>query len=225
MSTVLIIGDCHCPAMRRGYVAFLKSIADAYGPDRIVHIGDLVDWHSISYHERSPGLSSPLDEFKRARRQVRSLVEAFPRADILIGNHDALPQRQGSTAGLPDDCMRPFGELWELPWTVHQRHSELLIDGVVYTHGEGPGGMYAHAIRPKLRFRSMVMGHFHANAGVIWHANTESRVFGLAVGTGVDHGALQFAYGRPIPRKPMLGCGVVIDGKQAYFEPWCLKSR
>lgn len=225
MSTVLVIGDTHCPAMKRGYVRFLQQTADRYQPDRIVHIGDLVDWHACSFHEHSPQLHSPAEEFRRAKRQVKTLVDAFPEADWLIGNHDALTERQATTAGLPTDVLKSYGDLWEVPWTVHERFAELLIDGVVYTHGEGPGGMYAFINRAKNRFRSVVMGHYHANAGAVWHANSESRVFGLAVGTGVDHGAMQFAYGRPIPRKPMLGCGVVVDGKQAYFEPWCLKSR
>lgn len=225
MSTVLIIGDTHCPAMKRGYVDFLKSIADRWGVDRVVHIGDLVDWHSISYHEKSPALHSPTDELRRARKQVASLVEAFPKADWLIGNHDALTQRQACTAGLPEDVLKPYGDLLDCPWKVHPRFSEIVIDGVTYLHGEGPGGMYAHGNRAKLRFRSVVMGHLHANAGVLWHANPEYRVFGMAVGCGVDQKALQFAYGRPIPRKPFLGCGVVEDGKRAYFEPWLLKSR
>ena len=43
MSTVLIIGDTHAPCMRKGYIGFLKRTADEWQPDRIVHIGDLVD--------------------------------------------------------------------------------------------------------------------------------------------------------------------------------------
>ena len=225
MATVLIIGDTHAPAMRKGYVDFLKSVADRYGPNRIVHVGDLADWHSLSYHERSPALHNPVDERKRALRQVASLVAAFPKADWLIGNHDALTHRQAQTAGLPEDILKSYNDMWEVPWRVHERFSELVIDGVIYAHGEGPGGMYAHGNRAKLRFRSYVMGHLHANAGVIWHANPEFRVFGMAVGCGIDHEALQFAYGMPIARKPILGCGVVEDGKRAYFEPWLLKSR
>jgi predicted phosphodiesterase len=225
VSTVLIIGDTHCPAMRKGYVSFLQKVADRYSPNRIVHIGDAADWHSISYHERIPALSSAGEEYHHAKRQIQQLVKAFPKADWMIGNHDALTERQARTAGLPPEVMLDYNDLWEVPWKVHPQFSELIIDDVVYTHGEGPGGMYAHGNAAKLRFRSVVMGHLHSNAGVIWHANTESRVFGLAVGCGVDNDKLQFLYGKKMPRKPILGCGVVINGKQAYFEPWLLPSR
>ena len=94
MAHVLIIGDTHAPGMRRGYVDFLKRVADTHGVNRVVHIGDLVDWASISYHEKSPGLSNATREFELARRQVASLARAFPKADWLIGNHDALTERQ-----------------------------------------------------------------------------------------------------------------------------------
>ena len=77
----------------------------------------------------------------------------------------------------------------------------------------------------KDNFRSTVIGHFHAQAGVKWWANPEFRVFGLAVGCGIDASRMQFEYGRKITAKPILGCGVVLGGRQAYFEPWLLHSR
>lgn len=225
MSRVLIIGDTHAPAMRRGYVDFLKRVAEKYQPNIVVHIGDLVDWHSISYHERLPTLSSAHQEYKIAKRQVKHLVEAFPEAYWLIGNHDSLTERQATTAGLPPDVLRDYNDLWDVPWKVLPRFAELKIDGVIYTHGEGPGGMYAHGNRAKARRRSVVMGHLHSNAGTIWDATPDDRIFGLAVGCGVDNDKMQFLYGKASPRKPMLGCGFVDSGKDAFFLPWQLPSR
>jgi hypothetical protein len=226
VARVLIIGDTHCPGMRRGYVDFLKRVADTYGVNRIVHIGDLVDWASISYHEKSPGLSNASAEYRRAKRQVASLVRAFPEADWLIGNHDALTERQATTAGLPPELLRDYADMWEVPWTVHPRFSKLIIDRVIYSHGDsGRGGQDAAFRQAKDNFRSTVIGHFHSQAGVRWWANPEFRVFGMSVGCGIDISRLQFEYGRKITAKPILGCGVVINGRQAYFEPWLLRSR
>lgn len=227
MARVLVIGDTHCPAMRAGYVNFLKSVADQYGVDRIVHIGDLVDWASISYHEKHPTLKDPRNEFKRAKRQVQQLAKAFPRVDWMIGNHDALPSRQMVTAGLDyETLMKPQDEIWEIGWKVHERFSKLEIDGVVYSHGDsGRGGIDAAFRQCQDNFRSTVIGHFHGQAGVKWFANEHSRVFGLSVGCGVDQEALAFEYGRKFSRKPFLGCGVVLGGQQAYFEPWLLRCK
>lgn len=226
MARVLVIGDTHCPGMRRGYVDFLKRIADSHGVNRVVHIGDLVDWASISFHEKSPALSNASREFEHAKRQVASLALAFPKADWLLGNHDALTERQALSVGLPMQVLRDYADLWEVSWVVHPRFSKIAIDGVVYSHGDsGRSGSDAALAQAKDHFRSTVLGHFHSQAGVKWWANPEFRVFGLSVGCGIDANRLQFEYGRRIVAKPVLGCGVVIDGKRAFFEPWLLKSR
>ena len=96
---------------------------------------------------------------------------------------------------------------------------------MVYHHGEGTGGVNAAINFAKTRFRSVVQGHLHSNAGVKWHVNEEFRIFGMAVGCGADRHKLQFYYGKKLKRKPVLGCGVVIDGYRGFFEPWKLKSR
>jgi len=212
--------------MRRGYVDFLKRTADRYAVNRVVHIGDLVDWASISYHEKSPSLSNATAEYVKAKKQVASLAKAFPKADWLIGNHDALTERQAITAGLPPQLLRDYADMWDVGWTVHPRFTKLVINGVVYSHGDsGRGGQDAAFRQAKDNFRSTVIGHFHAQAGVKWWANPEFRVFGMSVGCGIDASRLQFEYGRKMPAKPILGCGVVLDGRRAFFEPWLLKSR
>ena len=226
MTRVLVIADTHCPGMRRGYVDFLKRVADDYAVNRIVHIGDLVDWASISYHEKSPSLRNAAAEYARALRQVASLARAFPKADWLIGNHDALTERQAVTAGLPPELLRDYADMWEVDWTVHPRFSKLTIDGALYAHGDsGRGGEDAALRQAKDNFRSTTIGHLHHQAGVKWWANREFRVFGMSVGCGIDASRLQFEYGRKFSHKPVLGCGVVIGGRRAYFEPWLLPSR
>lgn len=226
-----VISDTHCPAMHEGYTEFCVDVFKDAGVNFIVHIGDLVDWHSASYHETIAALKNPDGERSEAQEQVDHLMNAFPwvkrgRRHILIGNHDALPYRKIQTAGLASDTVPPFKEYWNLKgWKVHERFGELIVDDVVYSHGEGKGGVYAHGTKALARGRSCVMGHLHSNAGTIWHANPESRLFGLAVGCGVDNTRLQFMYGRAFPRKPILGCGVVIGGVIPQFVPMLLKSR
>lgn len=226
MSRVLVIPDTHCPGMRRGFVDFLKRVGDKWGTDRAVHIGDLVDLAAMSFHEQHIGLRNAIEEMRAARKQVAQLVAAFPRTDWLIGNHDALTERQAHTVGIPDCMLRDHAEIWQVPWVVHPRFTKLIIDGVVYSHGDsGRAGRDAAFIQARDNFRSTVIGHFHGQAGVKWWANPEFRVFGMSVGCGIDANRLQFEYGRRITAKPILGCGVVIGGRRAFFEPWLLKSR
>ena len=226
MSRVLVIGDTHAPGMRTGYIPFLKSVAKRYKTNRVVHIGDLVDWASISFHEKNPSISNTEVEFSKAKAQVKQLATAFPKADWLIGNHDSLTERQANTVGLPAWVLRDYAELWGVKWKVHPRFSKILIDGVIYMHGDaGRGGQDAALANAKDNFRSTVIGHHHSQAGVKFWCNRDFRVFGMSVGCGMDRRRLEFNYGKKFTQKPILGCGVVIDGKRAYFEPWLLGSR
>jgi metallophosphoesterase superfamily enzyme len=226
MSKVLVVGDTHAPGMRKGYVDFLSRIAERHKTDRVVHIGDLVDWCSINFHERHPGNHNPSREYERARQQVDTLSRRFPKADWLIGNHDALTERQAVAVGLPSVVLRDYQSLWGVKWRVHERFAKLVIDGVIYAHGDsGRGGQDAALNQARDNFQSTVIGHWHAQAGVRWWANRYRRVFGMAVGCGIDASALQFAYGRAITAKPLLGCGVVLHGERGIWEPWLLPAR
>ena len=223
---MLIIGDTHCPGMRAGYVDFLKRVADSYSVTRVVHIGDLVDWASISYHEKSPALRNASLEYAKARRQVASLTKAFPQADWLIGNHDALTERQAVTAGLPPELLKDYADMWSVGWSIHPRFSKLIIDGVIYSHGDsGRAGQDAAFQQAKDNFRSTVIGHFHSQAGV----RTGGRIRTAAGPHRCRSRRRDRTRGtRDWPtsaHKPILGCGVVLNGKQAYFEPWLLHSR
>ena len=227
MANVLIIGDTHAPCMVDGYVDFLLDIADAWSVDRVVHIGDVVDWASISFHPKAPSLKNSEAEFEAAYEQVQELYEAFPKVDWLIGNHDSLTERQATDLGLPLNVLKDYDELWNVQtWTVHPRFTNLEIDGVMYRHGDmGKGGTMPAILNAQAEFQSVVQGHFHAAAGVVYGANHNKRYFGMQVGCGVDYKRAAMDYGVKFARKPILGCGVVQDGSTAIFEPMTLPNR
>jgi len=111
MKPILVIGDCHAPTMHPKYIPFLKKIQKKHNCGRVVHIGDIVDWNSISFHDSEAFMPNPVDEFKQAQKQVKALHKAFPKADLLVGNHDSLPSRQASKLGLPEEVLRDFDRL------------------------------------------------------------------------------------------------------------------
>ena len=218
---VLVISDTHCPAMHHGYIDFLISIFHKHKCTRVVHIGDLVDWNAISFHEKDPSMPSAADEFVAASKQVRALHKAFPEVDYLIGNHSALPERKAQSVGLPPEVILNFKTLWGLDgWEIHPRFTDLLIDNVIYRHGDKEKGGQMSALKnAQAQFKSLVMGHLHAQAGINYHANQDGVVFGMNVGCGVDHTHPAMNYGRIYAARPVLGCGVVYSPKLAFFEP------
>lgn len=226
MANVLIIGDTHAPCMLSGYVSFLKRVHKNFKCNKVVHIGDLVDWASISYHEKSVSLKDAEGEYKKAYAQVQKLYRAFPRATWLVGNHDALTHRQATTAGIPESALRSYADMWGVHgWKVIPRYGSILIDGVLYQHGDrGKGGQCAALKNAKEEFRSVVQGHQHAQAGFWFSANQRPTkegglIFGMNVGCGVDHDLEAQSYGKKYNSKPIVGCGVVKNGREPMFIP------
>ena len=216
---VLVIGDTHIPFEREDYLPFCKEVYRDYDCDTVVHIGDLVDNHAMSYHEHDPNGMSAGDEYELTKEQVRIWTKVFPKVKVCKGNHDELPERKAITHGIPQAMIKNFKEIWGLPKTWEYQYS-YEIDGVKYEHGLGRSGQYAHIKGAQQNMQSTVMGHLHTNAGVGWSANDYKIVFGLAVGCGIDRHTYAMQYANSFVKKPLLGCGVVTNrGKDAMFVP------
>ena len=221
MARVLIIGDTHAPAMRVDYPDFLRDIYKTWKCDTVVHIGDVVDWGAISYHEKDPNAMGPRDEYEQSKKQVAQLYKMFPKAVVMTGNHDSLPKRKATTIGIPSELIRQYSDIWETPkWEWKPRYAIHEIDGVLYAHGDrGKGGIGAALKNAKEHFKSWVQGHLHGQANVTYFANNDFIIFGMSVGCGLDVDNMAMNYGKKFNQKPIVGCGVVIDGKYAFFEP------
>jgi len=217
MSNVLVIGDTHIPFVHKDYLSFCKKVYRDYNCKTIVHIGDVCDNHAISYHEHDPDGYSPGEEMQEALTILHKWYKTFEHVIVCIGNHDALPFRKAFTHGLSKDVMKTYEEIWQCPkgwlWTPDYE-----INNVKYTHGTG--GKYNYANMATNERQSIVCGHTHSNGGVTYLASNNSLIFGLNAGCGIDPKAYSMEYGKDFPRRPTLGCGVVLEnGRTAQFLP------
>lgn len=219
---VLVIGDTHAPCMLPEYPQFLADLYDSWDCDRVVHIGDLVDNCALSFHLKKPQQKDPLREYDEAIDQVGVLTEMFPEVDLMLGNHDVLPFRWANEVGIPEEMLKDFASIFNLPagWKVHPRYGQLEIDSVIYQHGDR--GRASAILNAKDEFQSVVQGHHHAKAGIEFTANRNHRVFGMQVGCGTDWKHHQQDYGVKYSKKPIIGAGIVIDGRTPIFEPMIL---
>jgi len=216
---ILVIGDTHIPFEHRNYLSFCKEVQNKFKCGSVVHIGDLVDNHAISYHEHNPDGWSPEDEMKEADNHLKKWFNAFKCVYLCKGNHDRLVDRKGKTIGLPKRCFLEYRDIWNLPdtWTDDFK---FVIDGVTYEHGTGRTGKYSHVQAAYDNRNSTVIGHTHSTAGIEWSANEIDIMFGMNVGCGIDRKAYTFNYGTDFRRKPIVGCGIVTDqGRYAQFIP------
>ena len=209
--TTLIIADTHIPFEHKDYLAFCKRIHKSFKCSRVIHIGDLVDNHAISYHEHCPDGYSPANEMKKAKKHLIPWFEAFPEVYLCRGNHDILVDRKRKTAGLPAEAFKPFREIWNLPEGWKDEFS-FTFNNVCYQHS-GSGGKYGHVTTAYNNRMSTVIGHLHSVAGVEYVANEKEVIFGMCVGCGLDRKKYAFDYGRQFLRKPVLGCGLVTHNK------------
>jgi hypothetical protein len=210
MSRVLYIGDIHCPVAHPGYLSFNRHLRDKWKIDKVVFIGDVVDWHAISFHSKHPEAPGPKDEYNLALYWVKRWHRVFKDAEVRIGNHDERINRVAEENGIPKAFLKPYDEIWETPgwkWT-----DSGIIDGVFSFHGNGSSGMHPAFTSVGKRLMSVVQGHVHSAAGIKWRASPERRVFGMDTGCGIDDREYAFAYGKSNAVRSILGSGVVIDG-------------
>lgn len=222
IKNVLVIGDTHEPFCRDGYLEFCIQTQKDYNCGTVVHIGDLVDNHAISYHESDADGRSAGDEYKLALSACDKWYKAFPEAYICIGNHDRLPFRKAFTAGLPKNWLKSYQEMFNSPkgWKWDFVHE---INGVIYQHGTGLSGEMASINAARENRQSTVIGHLHTVTNTRFLASQKDLIFGMSVGCGIDHTKYAFAYGRENTRKPVLSCGVVLNGMMPINIPMRLK--
>jgi len=222
MARVLICGDLHLPAVRKGYLTFCQDLYYQWDCNEVVFIGDVVDWTAISFHAAEPMCPGPLDEYKLAKECVDKWSKAFPTAKVCIGNHDERPSRLAKTVNIPDFMLIPYAKLWDTPgwdWDL-----KFLIDDVSYRHGSGlRGGVHPAWTTMNKIHNSVVIGHLHARFGIEYSMVETKRLFGMSVGCGINETEFNFAYGRDVLARPAVGAGVVIDGVP-HCEPMLMSS-
>ena len=89
MARVLVIGDLHLPAEREDYLDFCRSVKKKYRTDTTVFIGDVIDHHSISFHDKFPDSPNAKDEHADVMLSMADWKKSFKEAKVCIGNHDA----------------------------------------------------------------------------------------------------------------------------------------
>ena len=208
---ILVVGDIHSPFDLDGYLDHCKEVYRKHNCNQVVFIGDVIDNHYSSYHETDANGMGGADELERAIERLRPYCRAFPKADVLIGNHDRMVMRKAQTSAIPKKWIKAYKDVLETPgWNFVDR---VVYDDVQYIHGE------AGTARTKARADMMntVQGHLHTQCYVEWFVGANFKIFGMQVGCGIDHDSYAMGYAKR-GKKPAISCGVVIGGHTAINE-------
>lgn len=203
---VLVIGDLHEPFCLDNYLQHCLDAYEKYNCNKVVFIGDVIDNHYSSYHESDPDGYGAGEELERAINRLKRWYDVFPKATVIIGNHDRLIRRKAFSGGIPKAWIKEYSEVLKTPkWKFTDR---LVLDGVQYIHGESGKAIK----KAKDDMMSTAQGHRHTELGIEYAVGVNFKVFGLAVGCGINHESYAMAYGKNF-KKPAIGCGVVFGGK------------
>lgn len=218
MSIVLAIPDIHAPFQHPKTIEFLQYVYNHFKCDRVVCLGDEMDFHAISRWPKDPDGHGAGLEFSFGLSFLKELYMAFPVCQTVYSNHTARPYRNAYEYGLPKAFLKDYKTLLEAPdgWSWSEN---IEIDNVLYIHGEGFSGQYAHVRAAAAYRQSVVIGHIHSFGGVQYMQTKKDRIFGMNAGCLIDQEAYAFKYARTMPQKPTIGCGVIINGIHAFFIP------
>ncbi len=203
---VLFVADLHSPWILDGYLEWCQEQQFKYNCGTVIFSGDIIDSNSWSYHEHDVDGMSVGDELEAAKKQLKKVFQMFPVAISLLGNHDLLISRKAKTAGLSQKFIRDFGEVLEAPKTWQFVH-EYTKDNVKYIHGS-IGNAFKRAVDSRI---STCQGHLHSQTFVQWSVSEKDAIFGLQVGSGFDRDMYAFEYAKPFAKKPIIGCGLILD--------------
>lgn len=218
---VLVIPDMHHPFCHPDTLEFLKAVRSAYKTDTVVCLGDEIDACAFSRYPMNPDGMTAGKELAAAIEHLRPFYREFPGVLVCESNHTIRPWKKAFDAGLPAAFLPTVSKILDAPdgWVWKMRHE---VDGVLYTHGDnGKSGQYAAANYMKQAKQSVVIGHVHAYASVFY----EGAQFGMNTGCLIDKDAYCFHYAKGALLDVNIGCGVVLEGKQAHFIPMLMDDN
>lgn len=220
-STTLAIPDLHCPFHHQDALEFLKAVRNRFKPTTVVCLGDEIDAHALSRYPKDPDGMAAGEEVSKAREALYPFYKEFPEVLVCESNHTVRGHKIAFGSGIPSAFLRTIEQILNVPdgWKYANKHE---VDGVLYIHGDsGKSGCYAHVNYMRAFKQSIVIGHIHSYAGV----NYEGTLFGMNSGCLIDSDAYCFKYAKNMPIPVNLGCGIIIDGKEAHFIPMHLDGH
>jgi hypothetical protein len=223
-SSVLIISDTHFPFAHPDTLDFLRAVAGFYKPDRVIHIGDEIDAHAMSFHTHDPDLLSPSSELELAIKYLKVLYRLFPVVDVMESNHGSLVYRRAKAFGIPKSVIKSYREMLEAPigWKWHKDLVLTLNNGskCYFCHSKG-----SDILRVSQSMgMSVVSGHEHSKFEIRYWGNPLGLYFGMVVGCLIDDNSLAYSYNKLVTKRPVIGIGVIVNGFP-ILVPMVLNNR
>ncbi len=208
---ILVISDMHHPYSHPDTVPFLRALQNKHKFDKVVCIGDEVDFHALSFHDSDPDLPSAGEELDRAVKALQPIYKLFPKMDIVESNHGSMVLRKGLASGMPKAVLKSYREVLEAPvgWNwVFDIQVQTELGPVYFCHGKsGAAGRLT-----SLYGMSCIQGHFHEKAQITYISTPEKLMFDAHTGCLADDKSLALGYNKINPKRPIISLIIIING-------------
>jgi len=208
---ILVISDMHLPYQHKDAIKFLAEIKKEFKPDRVINIGDLLDFHAISMHTHDPDLASAGHELTMARKYVRELESIYPQVTEVDSNHSSLVYRRAIKYGMSREFLKDYGDfLGTKKWNWVDDLTITMSNGqrCFFTHGRSADVLKVS----QTMGMSAVQGHYHTKFLISYWANPDNLFFSMNVGCMINQKSMAFHYAKNFKTRFILGCGIILDG-------------
>lgn len=208
---ILILSDLQIPFHHSYSLTFLKQVRDEYKPSLVVCVGDEVDAAALSKYPKDPNGESAGTELKKVRRALKGFYEEFPEVYVCNSNHQQRLYKRAFEAGIPLEYIADIHEYLQAPkgW---QWADNWTFNGIVFEHGDRASGANAGEKLIDANHASTVYGHHHNCPGITYRRKGNRTLFAMNVGCLIDEHGYGMAYTKHNRNKPVLSCGLIIDG-------------
>lgn len=209
---ILVISDTQAPFHHEDTIAFLSELKKQFKPTKIIHIGDLADFHRLNFHGANPNLPSAHDELIQLRAFVKNLAKLFPCMTIVDSNHDALPKRKARSAGIPDEMLKDERSIMQAPLTWKFK-SELVLKLPNSIRCKFKHNFSSNLLMDSMRQgMSLVCGHLHTKSSVQWWQNDHGKNFAMQVGCLINDSHPAFEYNKGQAIRPVISTAMIENG-------------
>lgn len=203
---ILVISDLHIPCEIENALEKCIEIRDKYKCTEIIFIGDIVDNYFLSVFQKDVNFNSnALTEIEIAKSKIKEWYKAFPKATVLIGNHDQNRLlKLAKISHIPSLWLRDLKDVLEVPnWNFTPEYES---NGIYFNHGEVDS-----ADRVALyRNQCVVQGHRHSECYINY---IKQGIFAMQIGSLCDKEQTVFDYAKS-QLKPWVNSIAVILDKQ-----------
>lgn len=210
---ILVLSDMHLPYGHKDNLRYLTAIKKKYKPDKIICIGDELDYHAMSFHDNDPDLDSAGKELEKGIAQLQGIMSLFPEVSVVESNHGSMKYRKAKHHGIPRHLMKSYKDVLSAPqgWNWYKE--------VVLKMSNGQKVCFRHQLGANVRAASQslgmsfVQGHFHTKCEIqFWSSTLGVCHFGMTVGCAIDDDSMAYAYNKLFKDRPIINHSMIING-------------